>query len=102
MRALAKAKLICNFFKLEVESFDISFSYQQRCDFQVPRVSARLHQVSASTLQQFCDDASATVLIENNGGTPEWGCNPFSNHISNQIVFNENSIASVIAEFLPR
>ena len=37
---------------------------------------------------------SATTL-ENNGVTPEWGCNPFS---SNSIVFNENSIASVIAE----
>ena len=46
-------------------------------------------------LQQFCDDASDTVLIENSGVTPEWGCNPFS---GDYIVFNENSIACMIAE----
>ena len=28
---------------------------------------ACLHKVSASTLQQLCDDASDTILIENNG-----------------------------------
>ena len=38
-------------------------------------------------------NVSDSVLIENNGVTPEWGCNPFS---SNSIVFNENNIASVI------
>ena len=34
----------------------------------------RLHQASASTLQQLCDDASDSVLIENNGAASEWGC----------------------------
>ena len=38
---------------------------------------ARLHQASVSTLLQISDDASNTVLIENNGVTPDWGCNPF-------------------------
>ena len=47
---------------------------------------ARLHQGSALTLQQLCDDSSNSVLIENNGVTPEWGCNLFS---SDSIVFNE-------------
>ena len=50
---------------------------------------AHLHQVSVSTLQQLCDDTSDAVLIENNGVTSEWGCNPFS---SVSIVFSENSI----------
>ena len=45
-------------------------------------------------LQQLCDDTSDTVVIENNGVTPEWGCNPFS---CDSIIFNENSITSVIA-----
>ena len=39
------------------------------------------------------DEASDTVLVENNGVTPEGGCNPFWN---NSIVLNENSTASVI------
>ena len=34
-------------------------------------LGVHLHQVSASTLQQLCDDASDTVLIENNGVTPD-------------------------------
>ena len=46
-------------------------------------------------LRQLCDDASDTALIENNGVTAEWGCNPFS---SDFIVFNESSIASVITQ----
>ena len=50
---------------------------------------AHLHQTSVSTLQQLCDDASDSVLIENNGVTAEWGCNSFS---SDSIVFNENRI----------
>ena len=54
---------------------------------------------SELTLRQLCDDASDTILIENIGGAPEWSCNPFS---SDSIVFNENSIASVIAELLQR
>ena len=50
-------------------------------------------------LRKLCDDTSDPVLIENNGVTPELGCNPFS---SDSIVFNENSIASIIAEFSQR
>ena len=45
------------------------------------------------------DDASHSVLIENNGVAPDWACNLFS---SDSIVFNENRIASVIAELLQR
>ena len=40
-------------------------------------LKVHLHQMSASMLRQLCDDASNSVLIENNGVTPEWGCNPF-------------------------
>ena len=54
-----------------------------------------LHQASASTLRQLWDDASNSVLIENNGVAPEWGCNPFS---SDSIVFNKNRIANIIAQ----
>ena len=53
-----------------------------------------LHQVSESMLRQLCDDANNPALIENN----EWGCNLSS---SDSIVFNQNSITSVIAEFCP-
>ena len=35
-----------------------------------------LHQASASTLRQLCDDVSDFVLIENNRVPPHWGCNP--------------------------
>ena len=58
-------------------------------------VRAHLHQASASTLWQLCDDAYDPVLIENIRVTPEWSCNPFS---SVSIVFNENRIVSIIAE----
>ena len=40
-------------------------------------LKARLHQASASTWRQLSNDASDSVLIENNGVAPEWGCNPF-------------------------
>ena len=52
------------------------------------------HQLGIQ-LQQRCDDACDSVLIEYNGVAPEWGCNPFS---SDSTVFNKNRIASVIAE----
>ena len=55
----------------------------------------RLHQASASMPQQLCDDASNSVLIENNVVAPDWGCNPFS---SDTVVFNENRITRMIAE----
>ena len=38
---------------------------------------ARLHRALASTLLPLCDDASDTILIENNGVAPQWDCNPF-------------------------
>ena len=56
-------------------------------------VRARLHQWSASTLSQLCDNAKDSLLIANNGVTSEWGCHPFS---SEAIVFNENKIASIM------
>ena len=39
--------------------------------------------------RQLCDDASVTVLIENNGVAGKWVATPFW---SDSIVFNENSI----------
>ena len=33
---------------------------------------ARLHQALASRIKQLCNDACDTILIENNGVTPEW------------------------------
>ena len=60
----------------------------------VESLTASLHQASASMLRQLCDDASDTVLIENNRVLSEQGCNPIS---SDSIVFNENSIASIVA-----
>ena len=49
-------------------------------------------------LCQSCGDAiyTNTGVIENNGVSPDWGCNPFS---SDSISFNENRITSVITEF---
>ena len=46
-------------------------------------------------LQQLCYDASDTVLIENNGVARKWVATPFWSY---SIVFNENTIASIIAE----
>ena len=43
-------------------------------------IRARLHQASVSMLRQLNHDASISVLIENNGVTPDWGCNPFSSN----------------------
>ena len=60
-------------------------------------VRARLHQVSASTLRQLCYEVSNTVLIENNGVTQKWVATQFW---GDSIVFNENSITSVITELL--
>ena len=57
-------------------------------------IRAHSHQASASMLQQFCNDTSNTVLIENNGVAWKWVAAPFW---SDSIVFNGNSFASVIA-----
>ena len=40
-------------------------------------VRARLHQTSAQTQSQHCDDASDTALIEINGVALEWIANHF-------------------------
>ena len=40
-------------------------------------VRAGLHQATESALQQLRNETSDTVLIENNGVAPDWGCNPF-------------------------
>ena len=48
-------------------------------------------------LRQLSNDASNIVLIENNGATRKWVVTPIW---SNYIVFNENSIASVIAALM--
>ena len=70
-----------------------------RCSFYYfMQLKTRLHQTSASILRQLCDDASDSVLIKN-GAAVEWGFNPFS---SGSIVFNEDRIASVIAELSQR
>ena len=58
-------------------------------------MKARLHQASASMLPQLCDDASNSVLMENIGVAPEYGCNPF---LRDSIVFNKKRIASIITE----
>ena len=47
--------------------------------------------------RQGCNDACNSVLIKNNGVTPEWDCNLFS---SDSTDFNENKITSVIIELL--
>ena len=45
--------------------------------------------------QKICDDASDSVLIENNAVAAESGCNLF---LSDSIVFNESRVTSTIAE----
>ena len=49
----------------------------------------RLHQASASTRRELGDDASDTVLIENNGAARKWVATPIE---SDSIGFNENSV----------
>ena len=56
---------------------------------------ACLHQASASMLRQLCDNASDTILIESNRVAWKWVATSFQ---SGSIVFNENSMASIIAE----
>ena len=55
---------------------------------------AHLHQVSASMLQQLCNDSDNIVLIENNGVASKLVATPF---LSDFIVSNDISITSVIA-----
>ena len=53
----------------------------------------RLGPVYTKLPHQRCDDASDTVLLENNGVAPEWMATTFW---SDSIVFNEDSIVSII------
>ena len=57
---------------------------------------ASLGPICTKRQRQRCNNACNSVLIENNGFAPEWGCNLFS---SDSTDFNENRIASVIAAF---
>ena len=74
-------------------------SHLSRRDISEGGLRDHLHQASASMLRQLCNDTCNSVLIENNGVVPEWGCNLFS---SISIYFNENRIASVITELSQR
>ena len=58
-----------------------------------------IHRASASTLRQLCDDASNTVLIENNGVIQKWVSTPIW---GNSIIFNENRITNLIEELSQR
>ena len=53
----------------------------------------QLGPVYTKLQHQRCDDASDTVLPENNGVAPEWMATTFW---SDSIVFNEDSIVSII------
>ena len=70
---------------------------RKRHRFQIGKIpfTPRVSVNAATTL----DDTMDTVLIENNGFAPDWGCNPF---LSDSTVFNENSVASIIAELWQR
>ena len=58
-------------------------------------IRARLHQTSATTLQQLCDGARDIVLNENNGVLGNWVAAPFW---SDFIVFNGNGILGIIEQ----
>ena len=68
-----------------------------RLSLTILYVRAHLHQASASTLRELCDDASKSVLSENSGVTWKWVATVF---LSDSIVFNENRTTIVIAELL--
>ena len=69
--------------------------YGYRGALQMMRFMARLHQASASTLQKLCYDTSNTVVIESNEVAWNWVATQFC---SDFIIFNEDSITSVIIE----
>ena len=71
----------------------INFNVQQKSG----DVRSRLHQASASMLQQLCSDTYDSVLFANSGATWKWEATPFW---SDSIVFNENRIANVIAALM--
>ena len=54
------------------ESFNSLYSLLKHNRETLP-LGARSHRVSASTLRQLCDDASDTVLVENNGVATHFG-----------------------------
>ena len=61
------------------------------------RIRARLHQASASTKSQRCNDACNIALIEISGVTPKCVATPFWSDTIFFIDFNESYVASVIA-----
>ena len=74
--------------------FSVCHNVTSSVKYSTTSLRVRLHRTSESMLRQRCDDTSNSVLIENNGVPPDWGCN--------STIFNENSVASVIAELLQR
>ena len=56
-----------------------------------------LRHVYLEGQHQRYDDASDTAVVENDGMTPNGGCNPFW---SDSIVFNQSSISSIIAALM--
>ena len=50
-----------------------------------------LGPIYTKSQRQRCENS--VMMLENNGVTPEWGCNLFS---SDSTVFNENRIANII------
>ena len=60
-----------NLYTEYIHKFFVSFPPERH-------VKAHLHQASASKLRQLFNDTCDSVLIENNGVAPEWGCNLFS------------------------
>ena len=68
---------------------------QSKIHSTITRLRVNLHQASASTLRQLCDDGSDTVLIKNNGVSQKWVVTLI---LGDSIVFDENRILSIIAE----
>ena len=76
----------------------IRYYVQSKFHSSITRLRVHLHQASASasTLRQLCNGASDTVLIKNNGVSQKWVVTLI---LGDSIVFDENRILSIIAEF---
>ena len=85
----------------KIHSFPLTtITEKQRVNFLCMKIidnsiRARLHQTSATTLQQLFDDARDIVINENNGVLGNWVAAPFW---SDSIVFNGNGISGIIEE----
>ena len=75
----------------------IRYYVQSKIHSFITGLKVHLHQESASTLRQLCDDASDIVLIENNGVSQKCVATLI---LGDSIVFNGNRIASIVAELL--